>query len=155
MQRKECHQHYGCCAIWIRDDSAMEFHVLCVDLRNDERHMRIHSECRRLVDRNGICLACDRDMAPGHIAARAEESDVDFFERSRHRVFLPGLSHRKIERIFRPNAPNQSDADLRPENSCVPARATIQCQRRQSRPRRRCDNLPLACRLYAVREICR
>src|SRR4029077_12084493 len=66
----------------IRNDSAMESHVLCVDLRNDERHMRIHSECRRLVDRNGIRLACDRDMAAGNLAAGAEESDVDFPERS-------------------------------------------------------------------------
>ena len=82
MQRIECHEHHGCCAIRIRDDSAMEFHVLCVDLRNDERHMRIHSECRRLVDRNGICLARDWDIASGNVAARAEESDVDFFERS-------------------------------------------------------------------------
>ena len=60
----------------------MEFHVLCVDLRNDQRHMRIHSECGRLVDRNGICLARDWDIVSGNVAARAEESDVDFFERS-------------------------------------------------------------------------
>ena len=82
MQRVKRHEHHGCRAIWIRDDSAMESHVFCVDLRNDERHMRIHSECRRFVDRNGIRLARDRDIAPGHVAARAEESDVDFFERS-------------------------------------------------------------------------
>jgi hypothetical protein len=44
--------------------------------------MRIHSECRRFVDRNGICLACDRNILSGHVAARAEESDIDFFERS-------------------------------------------------------------------------
>src|SRR6266404_7590112 len=79
MQR---HEHHGCCAIWIRDDSAMEFHILWVDLRNDERHMRVHAECRRLVDRNGICLARDRDTVSGNVATRAEESDFDFFERS-------------------------------------------------------------------------
>src|SRR5882724_3635752 len=82
MQRVECHEHHCCCAIWIRDHTAMEFHVLCVDLRNDERHMRIHSERGRLVDRNRICLARDRDKLSGNVAARAEESDVDFFERS-------------------------------------------------------------------------
>src|SRR4029077_6936188 len=59
----------------------MESHILGIDLRNDERHMRIHPECRRLIDRNGICLARDWDMAAGNVAARAEESDVDFFER--------------------------------------------------------------------------
>ena len=53
----------------------MESHVLCVDLRNDERHMRIHSECRRFIDCNGICLARDRDIVSGHIAAGAEEGD--------------------------------------------------------------------------------
>ena len=82
MQRIKGHEHHGCCAIWIRDDSAMESHVLCVDLRNDERHMRIHSECRRLVDGDGIRLARDRDIVSGNVAASAEESDVDFFERS-------------------------------------------------------------------------
>src|SRR6266852_6119885 len=44
--------------------------------------MWIHAECRRLVDRNGICLARDRDIVSGNVAASAEESDVDFFERS-------------------------------------------------------------------------
>ena len=142
MQRVECHEHHSRCAIWIRDDSAMELHVVCVNLGNDERHMWIHSECRRLVDRNRIRLARDWDKVSGNVAARAEESDVDFFERCRHRVFLPGSSHRRIARISRLNAPNQSDADLRPENFSVPVRATIQCRRRRSRPRRRCDNLP-------------
>jgi hypothetical protein len=44
--------------------------------------MRIHSECRRLIDRNGIGLARDWDIVSGNVAASAEESDVDFFERS-------------------------------------------------------------------------
>src|SRR5580765_3238465 len=87
MQRIECHEHYGCCAIWIGDHSAMELNVVRVDLRNDKRHMRIHSECRRLVDRNGICLARDRHMTAGHVAAGTEESDVDFFERSGVKFF--------------------------------------------------------------------
>ena len=60
----------------------MEFHVVGVDLRNDERHLRIHSECRRFVDRNRIGLTRDRNMASGDIAARAEERDVDFVEGS-------------------------------------------------------------------------
>src|SRR5215472_9661154 len=60
----------------------MNFHVLCVDLRNHERHMRIHSECRRLVDRDGICLARDGDKPSRDVAARTEESNVDFVERS-------------------------------------------------------------------------
>ena len=82
MQRIECHEHHGCCAIWIRDDTAMELHVPWVNLGNDERHMRIHSECGGLVDRNRICLARDWDIVSRNVAARAEESDVDFFERS-------------------------------------------------------------------------
>src|SRR6476646_9916222 len=81
MQRVESHEHHGCCAIRICDDSAMDSHILCMDLRNDERHMRIHSKCRRLVDRDGICLARDRDIVSGNVAARAEKSYVDFFER--------------------------------------------------------------------------
>jgi len=44
--------------------------------------MRIHSECRRFVDRDGISLARDWDIGSGNVAARAEESDVDFLERS-------------------------------------------------------------------------
>src|SRR6267154_1787019 len=82
MQRVKGHEHHGCCAIRIRNDSAMESHVLSVDLRNDERHMRVHAECRRLVDRNGICLARDWDIVSGNVAAGTEESDVDFPERS-------------------------------------------------------------------------
>src|SRR5215831_17641957 len=83
----ESHQHHSCRAIWICDDPAMKFHVLCVDLRNDERHMRIHSECRRLVDRDGISLARDWDIGSGNVAARAEESDIDFFKRSSFKLF--------------------------------------------------------------------
>src|SRR5262249_39073238 len=77
----ECHEHHRCCAIWIRDDSTMKLHVVWVDLGNHERDMRIHSECRRLVDRDRIRLARDWDESSGNIAARAEERDVDFFER--------------------------------------------------------------------------
>ena len=60
----------------------MLFHVVCVDLRNDQRHVRIHSESRRLVDRDGISLARDRDKVSRNVAARAEEGDVDFLKRS-------------------------------------------------------------------------
>ena len=60
----------------------MKSHVLGVDLRNDKWHMRIHSECGGLIDHDGICLARDWDEGSGNVAARAEESDVDFFERS-------------------------------------------------------------------------
>src|SRR5262249_6784781 len=35
MQRIECHEHHGGCAIRIRDDSTMELHVVWVDLGND------------------------------------------------------------------------------------------------------------------------
>src|ERR687892_551286 len=87
MQRVECHEHHGRCAIRIRDDSAMEPHVPSVDLGNDKRHMRIHSECRGLIDRNGICLARDWDIVSGNLAARAEENDVDLFERSGIELF--------------------------------------------------------------------
>src|SRR5262245_1316280 len=59
----------------------MLFHVVSVDFGNDQRHVRIHSECRRFVECNGICLARDWDKASRNIATRAEESDVDFLER--------------------------------------------------------------------------
>ena len=60
----------------------MATHVVRVDLRNHERHMRLHSKCRRFVDGDRIRLARDRNIISGDVAARAEESDIDLVEAS-------------------------------------------------------------------------
>src|SRR5262245_27548274 len=77
----ERHEHHGRRAIWICDDSSMIFHIICVDLGDDEWHMRIHSECRRFVDRDGFSLARDWDIFSPNVPAGAEENDIDFLER--------------------------------------------------------------------------
>src|SRR5262245_17002530 len=61
----------------------MLFHVVSVDFGNDQRHMGIHSERRRFIDRNGTSLARDGNKLSRNVAARAEESDVDLLKRSR------------------------------------------------------------------------
>jgi hypothetical protein len=55
-------------------------HILGVDLGNYQRHMRIHPECRRVVDNNCIRLASNRHIFSRDFAAGAEKCDVDLFE---------------------------------------------------------------------------
>jgi hypothetical protein len=57
-------------------------HVVRVDFRDHERHMRLHSKCRRFVDGDRIRLARDRNIISRNIAARAEERDIDLVEGS-------------------------------------------------------------------------
>src|SRR4029453_2441987 len=82
VQRIKRHQHDSRRAIGIRDYSAILPDVFGVDLRNHERHMRIHPKGRRFIDPNRVRLAGHRNIISGNVATRAEKGDVDFVELS-------------------------------------------------------------------------
>src|SRR6202022_3481420 len=80
MQRVNCHQRDCGRAIWIGNETAVLLYVLPIDLRNDQRNVRIHSENRRGVDYDRARFARSRDEPSGGLSARAEKCDVDLVE---------------------------------------------------------------------------
>src|SRR5437773_10474310 len=80
VQRIDRHQCDRCGAIWIREEAPMAAHILRVYLGNNQRHVRLHPENRRVVDCNGVCLAGNRNIFSRDLSARAEKGDVDLVE---------------------------------------------------------------------------
>src|SRR4051812_36571971 len=82
MQRINRHQRHRRGAIWIGNDSAMRWNVIRVDLRDNERDVGLHSECRRIVDHDRAGIARDGRELSGDLAAGAKKCDINFVERS-------------------------------------------------------------------------
>src|ERR1043166_3834062 len=55
-------------------------HIVSVDLWNDQRHIRLHSEDRGIVDYDRSGLARDRDPLSRCFATRAKKGDVNLIE---------------------------------------------------------------------------
>ena len=70
------HQLHGR-AIGVGDDPAVRVGGVRIDVRDDQRHIGLHAECRRVVDDRGACG--DRNWRPLTRACRAsgEDRDVD------------------------------------------------------------------------------
>ena len=58
----------------------MATHILGVDFRDHQRHMRFHPENRRVVDCNCIRLTGNRNIFSRDVATGAEKDDVDLIE---------------------------------------------------------------------------
>src|SRR5690348_7400338 len=67
-------------AIGVGDDAAMRPHRLRIDLRNDERHLRVHAEGGGVVHDHGALLHGERRETLGSAPAGGKERDVDTAE---------------------------------------------------------------------------
>jgi L,D-transpeptidase-like protein len=81
MQRINRHESHGGGTVWIGNDATVISHVAAIYLRNNERHVRIHAECGRVIYDDGSGRARQGNKVARDLAPRAEESDINFLER--------------------------------------------------------------------------
>ena len=89
MDRPQRHQRGDRRAIRYGNDALVLTDAARVDLRDHQRHVRVHAEGGGIVDDDGAGLGGDRRIFPGNAAAGGEQRDVDAVERIRSQ-FLNG-----------------------------------------------------------------
>ena len=77
MQRINRHQCDCGSAIRICDDPAMEVHIVAIDFWNDQRHLRLHSKGRRIIDHNRAGIAGDESKFSRDGRARTEKREIN------------------------------------------------------------------------------
>jgi hypothetical protein len=77
MERIERHEADSCRAVWVRDDPAMGFDVLRVDLWDHQRNLRRQAKCGGVVHDNRPAGHCSLSIIAGYSPAGTEKRDVD------------------------------------------------------------------------------
>ena len=76
MQRMQRHERDRRGAVRIRDDAFVLLHVRAIDLRDDQRHVRIHAKGARVIHHHRARLHRERRVLSRDVAACAEERHV-------------------------------------------------------------------------------
>ena len=82
VQRLQRDDHLDRRAVRVGDDAALRVlrDRLRIDLRHDQRHIRLHAEARGVVDDHGAGLCRARRKHRRHLGARRRKDDVDAAE---------------------------------------------------------------------------
>ena len=96
QDRGELHRR----TVRVGDDARMALEVVRVDLRDDERDVRVHPPGGRIVDDRGSMGHRGRCQLHGDVRAGREERDVHALERLRHG--LADLEIAAVDETFRP-----------------------------------------------------